>query len=135
MESNNETYTEYQRYILGRQECSSVFKVVGNTLYHRAKWVRIKGLRGYKEGWYPILTKDGEDWLGYNYSSKPCLATQFLHTDMSWRYKNLKWIELGRGIGGRGTTRLWDMQWRERSVITKMINPTMDMILPIEPEN
>tara|TARA_B100001093_G_C26814033_1_gene1008855 strand:- start:856 stop:1266 length:411 start_codon:yes stop_codon:yes gene_type:complete len=125
--------TQRQRMLLGIQEYRpEVFKVVNGTLYYRYKYGMWKGhTRYYQDYWYPVLTKKGKHWIGYNYSPKPCFATYLLHkpNHENWRYEKLKWVELGRGIGGRGLSRLWDGQWQERSIWTKMINPTVDMLI------
>ena len=124
--------TPRQRYLLGTEEYPDVYKVVNGTLYYRYKWGSWKGhARQYQDYWYPVLTKKGKQWIGYNYSPKPCLATHILHhqSELKWRYESLKWVEIGRGIGGKGLSRLWDGQWRENEIITRMINPTKDMLI------
>ena len=124
--------TMRQRYILGTEEYrKDVFKVINNTLYYRYKWGSWKGQNLYQDYWYPVLTKKGKHWIGYNYSAKPCFATYLLKrpNHEKWRFEKLKWVEIGRGIGGKGLTRLWDGQWREHSVWTKVINPTVDMLI------
>jgi hypothetical protein len=125
--------TERQKFLLGIKETDKRFyKVVKDTLYYRYKWGSWKGnTRNYQDYWYPVLTKKGKDWIGYNYSAKPCFATYLLHrpNHENWRYQKLKWVELGRGIGNRGLSSLWNGQWRERSIWTKMINPTVDMLI------
>ena len=74
------------------------YKVVDNTLYYRYKWGTWKGQDLYQDRWYPVLTKKGKHWIGYNYSVKPCLATYLLHhpSEFTWRFPKLKWVELGR---------------------------------------
>jgi len=124
--------TQRQRYILGTEEYrTDLFKVVDGTLYYRYKWGSWKGENLYQDYWYPVLTKKGKQWIGYNYSAKPCLATHILHhqSELRWRYESLKWVEIGRGIGGKGLSRLWESQWRELAIITRMINPTKDMLI------
>ena len=125
--------TQRQRILLGTQEYRpDIYKVVNNTLYYRYKWGSWKGHSStYQDYWYPVLTKKGKHWIGYNYSAKPCFATYLLHkpNHEKWRFENLKWVEIGRGIGGKGLTRLWDGQWQEHSIWTKVINPTVDMLI------
>ena len=127
--SNLLTYR--QKYLLGIEEHPDVYKVVDDTLYYRYSWGSWKGMNTWQDYWYPVLTKKGKHWIGYNYSPKPCFATYLLQrpNHEKWRYENLKWVELGRGIGGKGLRRLWEGQWQERSIWTKMINPTVDMLI------
>tara|TARA_R110000823_G_scaffold206825_6_gene337533 strand:+ start:1659 stop:2066 length:408 start_codon:yes stop_codon:yes gene_type:complete len=120
---------DHQQYILGSKSSPyRGYQVNGNTLYWRVGWVFYKDKR--VRGWLPILTKDNDDWIGYNYSTKD-LATYFLSHSQSYRYPNLKWIEIGRGIGNRYTTTLWRQTQSTRLEWTKMINPTLDMLLPL----
>ena len=108
-----------------------MYKVVNDTLYYRYSWGSWKGVNTWQDYWYPVLTKKGKHWIGYNYSPKPCFATYLLKmpNHENWRYQNLKWVELGRGIGGKGLRRLWEGQWQEHPIWTKVINPTVDMLI------
>ena len=130
--------TDRQRMILNPENYvldTRFYKVVDNTLYYRYKWGTWKGQDLYQDRWYPVLTKKGKHWIGYNYSVKPCLATYLLHhpSEFTWRFQKLKWVELGRGIGGKGLRRLWEQQWQEKSILTKVINPTVEMLIkPID---
>lgn len=130
-------YTDRQKMILDpdRHLDTQWYKLVDNTLYYRYRWGSWKGSHNYQDRWYPVLSKKGKDWIGYNYSVKPCLATYLLHhpSEFTWKYPKLKWVELGRGIGGKGLRRLWENQWREKSILTKVINPTVEMLIkPID---
>ena len=127
--SNNEL-THYQKVLLGEETLSNDwYKFKGDTIYARARYCYIKNKR--IRGWLPILTYDGKDWVGYNYSAKD-FATYLLRNpdQFRWRYEKLKWVEIGRGIGCQGTSRFWSWTRNFSSFITKMINPTSDMLLP-----
>tara|TARA_R110000824_G_scaffold129473_3_gene290738 strand:+ start:1102 stop:1509 length:408 start_codon:yes stop_codon:yes gene_type:complete len=125
----NNDLSHYQKAILREVILRDDLKLKGDTIYRRAWlcWVKNKRIRG----WLPILTKDGEDWVGYNYSAKD-MATYILRnpSQLSWRYLKLKWVELGRTIGCQGTSRFWRWTRNFSPFITKMINPTLDMVLP-----
>jgi hypothetical protein len=62
------------------------------------------------------------------------MATHLLKDEhlFNWRWRSLKWVEIGRGIGGRGTGYEWNTVLGNSQVITKMINPTLDMLLPVD---
>ena len=129
--SNNDL-THFQKAILSKGKINRHdLKLKGDTIYRRAGYCYIKSKR--VRGWLPILTKDGEDWVGYNYSAKDMATYILRHPDqLNWRYEKLKWVELGRGIGCQGTNRFWRWTMHFRPFITKMINPTLDMLLPVD---
>tara|TARA_Y100000034_G_scaffold125602_1_gene175551 strand:- start:427 stop:822 length:396 start_codon:yes stop_codon:yes gene_type:complete len=110
---------------------SSSYRIRDNTLYRRNHWVYVKGSR--IKAWAPVLKVDGEDWIGYNYSAKD-FATHLLQNEgmFAFRYVNLRWVEIGRGIGGRGTSSEWNFTRNNSEILTKMINPTLDMLLPLD---
>ena len=129
---SNNGLTHFQKAILGEVEVNrSSLKLKGDTIYKRAGYCYIKSKR--IRGWLPVLTKDGEDWVGYNYSAKD-MATYLLRNpdQFEWRYTELKWVELGRTIGCQGTSRFWRWTRNINNIITKMINPTLDMLLPVD---
>lgn len=105
--------------------------VKDQTLYRKCRWTYVKNKRIW--GWLPVLKKEGSDWIGYNYSAKD-MATHLLNNEdlFKWRWQSLKWAEIGRSIGGRGTTYEWNTIKANSNIITKMINPTLDMLLPID---
>ena len=129
---NNEL-THYQLLLLGNTTGGTGridIKVKGDSLYRKIYWCHLKGGKRIR-GWLPILTYDGKDWIGYNYSARD-MASELMVKEYMFRhyYHNLKWVEIGRGIGCKGTARFWRWTGAFQSFITKMINPTEDMLLP-----
>jgi|TARA_R110001583_G_scaffold8195_3_gene39572 hypothetical protein len=127
--SNNEL-AYWQRVLLGIEKPTKGWiQVKNNTLYRRSSWTYYKGKR--IRGWLPVFTKDNKDWIGYNYSGKDYASYLLRHPHYhdTWHPK-LKWVEIGRGIGNRDTSSEWRYTMLNHKVITKMINPTLDMLLP-----
>jgi len=127
---NNEI-NYHQRAIEGTEPVSNGYRVKDSTLYRKCNWTYVNNKR--ISGYLPVLKKDGSEWVGYNYSARD-MATAFLHNDSMFSrcYHSLKWVEIGRGIGGRGTSYEWQITRINARIITKMINPTIDMLLPMD---
>ena len=124
--------THFQEVLLGNRDHigRNDIALLGNTLYRRCFYDHDKKNNRIR-GWLPILKLEEGQWVGYNYSGKD-FASYLLNNQWqrSHYWSELKYVQIGRGIGCKGTKRLWSWQCSFKRFMTKMINPTMDMLLP-----
>ena len=82
---NNEL-THYQLLLLGNTTGGTGridIKVKGDSLYRKIYWCHLNGGKRIR-GWLPILTYDGKDWIGYNYSARD-MASELLDKEYMFR--------------------------------------------------
>ncbi len=99
------------------------YKVRNRTLWQKPRW------GNFDELWYPIVSVT-EDYtvIGFNYTAKD-MASFFLQRESfrEFRAPNLKWVEIGRGIGNKSTRNQEGAV--PLSALDVMFNPTRDMLV------